>query len=394
MAQGHLINKGVVGSNVAVARYRTAMTIPELDELLIDEAGLGFDSLSRLDLVSKVSTFFNLHKTGIDDYLLIYRTLGEWVKCISHHFELSGRSATFSFQTSGSTGDPKLINHESTELQSEVESILSGEVVSLERPSHILTLVPPHHIYGFIFSCLLPSTVDLDVIDLHYKPITSVLRYASMGDVIVATPFHWNEFARLSQEQLAGVHGVTAAGPSSLETWSVIEKMDLASLTEVFGATETGGIGYRKSVYDDFELLPHLVRDGSHVRRLTSERSYLNLQDRLDWTAKRTFQCRGRLDKVVQIAGVNVSLAYISGKISDVVGVKQAHVRLCDGRIVAFVVPQSATTEPQHLQEAIRSRINSDLEPVARPSEIILVAEPRMNSMGKLSSWRNELCAD
>ncbi|MDX8355836.1 AMP-binding protein [Cognatiyoonia sp. IB215182] len=366
------------------------MTLPELDELTLSESGLGFDSLALLDLVLKVNTFFNLHKTGIEDYLLVYQTLGDWVGLIVRHFDLIEDQAEFSFQTSGSTGNPKLITHNIADLQAEVKGIVRNQVLPVRRSSRILNLVPPHHIYGFLFSCLLPSITKLDVVDLHGKPFTNAIRLAIQGDIVLATPFLWNRMARSGMIYEHEVHGVTAAEPSSQETWSVVENTKLSSFTEILGATETGGVGFRKSFDDDFDLLPHLTRDGAHVRRKVSEESYLDLQDRLEWTGDKSFRFGGRIDNAVQVAGVNVSLAHVSDTISAVAGVKQVNVRFVEERIIALVVPHNTSTISQDFYEALHLHVVKNLEPVARPSELIILPELKTNSMGKYTIYCNE----
>lgn len=369
--QDILARNGLLDARKRIVRYQSEMLPSELDELSIDEATLGFDSLSRLDLVFRVNTFFNLYKTGVEDYLVIRPSIGDWITIISNHLNICKDKAVFSFQTSGSTGHPKMVCRAARELVLEIDAFLSGQVFPLKSTSRIVSLVPVYHIYGFIFSCLLPSRAGLEAFDLHHLPTTSAVRYARSGDIVVATPFLWQRMVQTALEFAPDVHGISSSSCSKLETWSVIEHRGLAGLAEVYGSTETGAVGYRKAYQHYYELMPHLVRDGCEVRHLFNNNIRVNLQDQLEWADMRHFSLVGRLDKAVQVAGVNVCLSYVSETIRSIRGVRSVQITLEEGSIQAVIEPESQRSNLSKLQSRVLSHVNANLEPAARPSQLL-----------------------
>jgi Acyl-coenzyme A synthetases/AMP-(fatty) acid ligases len=117
----------------------------------IDEDGLGVDSLARLELVARVAGFFHMPETGAEDYLLVHRSLGDWAEIVGE--SLKRYAARVTFQTSGSTGAPKRIAHEWADLDAEAEAAAAA----LPGVRRVLALAPPHHIYGFLWTVLLPQ---------------------------------------------------------------------------------------------------------------------------------------------------------------------------------------------------------------------------------------------
>ncbi len=381
-----LIKKGTLSKNCAVPLLTLNRTEAEIDALTVDETSLGFDSLSRLDLVLRVNQFFSLHSSGVDDYFLVKRKIGDWVELVLHHLALCGDDATFSFQTSGSTGNPSVITHEVTTLSAEARMFLELMLSHKEDSTRILSLVPPHHIYGFLFSCLLPSLADFETVDLHQKSPTSVIRQARSGDIIIATPFIWERLVKSGLQVPPDVLGVTSAGPSNALTWSAVGRLHLADLMEIYGATETGGIGFRKVQSDDFTLLPHLTQDHGIVRHRSANKTTLDLQDHLVWTGQNHFRLAGRIDQVIQVAGVNVSPQHVEQVISQAANVRAVHVRFENERLKAFVIPKNGQDRATVARE-VQNHVSANLAPAARPGSITYGDQFPRCDFGKIGSW-------
>ncbi|MEL6838799.1 MAG: 4-coumarate--CoA ligase [Pseudomonadota bacterium] len=389
-AQAALIRKGAICQEYDINLQVVDQTPAQIDKLAIDETSLGFDSLSRLDLVAMVNQFFNLHTSGVEDYLLVKRRLGDWVDLVAQHFALCRNDISLSFQTSGSTAAPKLVTHSLWSLQAEINACCKDGILAPGSDTRVLSLVPPHHIYGFLFSCLLPSIKDLQVLALHRHPPTSVFAKARPGDLIVATPYIWDRLAETTLEFQSGIHGITSAGPSSTKTWSVMDTAGLSSLTEIYGATETAGVGYRTSSRQTFQLLPHLIRRGGQVHRRGMRGPALQLQDRLHWSGQHTFSVKGRCDDAVQIGGVNVSPTHVARTINELSGVKTAYIRFDGNRLHAFIVPANQQDITDGFKKAVHAHIRRNLDPVARPSDIVYGTAPLRDNMGKLRDWTVE----
>ncbi len=385
--QKDLIAKGQMPRDATRPLENPRLAAAVLDRLRVDEDGLGFDSLARLGLILRVNRFFNLSATGVEDYLLMQRSLGEWVELIGEHFRLIGAEAALTFDTSGSGGPVKHVNHRASGLEAEMRALLAGPLqpFATGMTGRTLTLVPPHHIYGFLFTCLLPMLAECPVLDLHQTGPAAVFRHAKAGDLIIGTPFNWQMLHRTGLRLPDGVLGVTSAGPSTAATWDVLPANGLAQLIEIYGATETGGLGHRTSFSAPFQLLPHLNARDHKI--FGPDGVALNVQDRLDWVTSNSFHVQGRRDDVVQVAGVNVSPAEVCRRISLMDGVAEVAVRPGPDRLKAFVVPGLTVRDQAAFEAAVRSHILVSLSAPARPASLTFgVALPR-NAMGKVCDW-------
>ncbi len=349
----------------------------------LNEDSLGTDSLARLEIVARLNEVFHLHETGVEDYLLIRPALGDW--CDLVRLSLAKRrdaaSLSFTFQTSGSTGRARRVSHRLDALLTEVATM--AEVVG--RPGRILVNVPPHHIYGCLFSILLPAITGAEVIDARDWAPGRMLTVAEPGDLCVSTPFLWSLALRSSGAIAPGVTGLTSTAPCPPDVWDGAEAR-LARMIEIYGATETSGIGWRQLRDDPFALMAHLTR-GPEGEVLTREGDALPLQDLLTWMGPAQFRPGGRLDGAVQVAGVNVFPAKIASALETVSGVAAAFVRLsANGRLKAFIVPAEGSDQDQ-LRDDLRRWMDDTLAPPERPLEIRFGTELPRNTMGKLCDW-------
>lgn len=362
------IRHGTMPKECAVDLHIAARSSDEIDALRVDEEVLGFDSLSRIDLAMRVTQFFNLSKSGVDDYLLVRRRIGDWIDLINHHLAMLHDEACFTFETSGSTGKPKRITHSFFDLKEEIDALIACSAIDLKNESRIISFVPSHHIYGFLFSCLMPSTRNLEVVDLRWTSPTSLSRIAQSNDLVIATPLTWTQLNGISLDIDPGVRGLTSGAPSDQDTWSIVREKGLTSLMELYGSTETGGIGYRKSITDDFELMGHLSQKDEKIYKKQSEYNALAVQDRLEWTEKDRFRVLGRIDDVVQVAGVNVSTTYVSDAVCSIEGVQSAKVTFEQQRIIAHVVTSTKKSDAQEFKKCLQRDLCRLLEPSAQPS--------------------------
>lgn len=138
---------------------------PWPDMLTIDQ-DLGADSLELVQLATALAQALHMHEAGIEDYLLMRRTLGDWVEIAANSLDIY--SVTISFVTSGTTGVPKTCPHELAVLLQEA-AFLAELFQGVER---LYFAVPSHHIYGFLFTILLPEMLRLDtasIIDMRTR---------------------------------------------------------------------------------------------------------------------------------------------------------------------------------------------------------------------------------
>lgn len=275
-------------------------------EMKLDGGGLGLDSLEMLSVASALSETLHLHESGIEDLLLARRTVGDWLNLAAEgldHF-----SARLTFRTSGSTGQSKPCTHELVNLQQEV-MYLGGLLAGRSR---VMAAVPSHHIYGFLFTVLLPAWLTCGpAIDVRGAvPQALPLRLRS-GDLLVSHPAHWALVARHASALPADVSGVTSTAPCPDELARMLESAGLQRLLQVYGSSETAGIGWRDAPGAAYELMAHWQRDAtdeSALVRLATDGSWhlFAIQDRIEWNGAKSFRVGGRLDAAVQVGGINV----------------------------------------------------------------------------------------
>lgn len=389
--QDRLIGAGKMHRDAHIDARTGPLQNKPLSGLAIDDDGLGFDSLARLALVERVNRFFGLSATGIEDYLLVHRMLPEWVDLIAEHFRRVGDSAVFTFGSSGSTGNRGFHPHGWRALQSEVGAHLVGAFAPGARPQRVLSSVPVHHIYGFLWGVLIPAALGKAAIDLPAGAPGAALRSARPGDALLTTPFG---LARLAEAVASGatgfptgVTGILSGGPSTPESWRAGPALGLARMIEIYGASETGGLGWRTAADAPFQCVADLSGTAPEALHRPGVSAPLAVQDVLVWQEGATFLVQGRKDKVVQVGGTNVSLDAVRQALLEEPQVREASVRLDGERLKAFIVPAlPARVAPRQLEKALRDRLAA-LPAPARPDRYTFGPALPRSATGKLQDW-------
>jgi len=350
----------------------------------LDEDGIGLDSLARLEVVARVTRAFALNRASVEDYLVVRETLGEWLEVVRTGLDaMPAGVCPFCFETSGSTGTPRRFTHDLASLAEEVRlqpAIGTGT-------KRIAALVPPHHLYGFLFTVLAPTLTGLEVRDLRTRDPGAVSATLAPGDLLVATP-HLLELALAGSSGLGeGISVVLSGSPSDAELWQRARAAGAARIVEIYGATEIAGVGWRESCDAPFRILPHLRMrpDGALVG--PDGETLPELPDAVEPCGPGLFRLAGRRDGAVQVAGVNVFPERVAAILEAHPAVRAAAVR-ADGvssRLKAFVVP---CTDAQGLDEAdLRRFVAEQLAAPERPARYRFGAALPLGQMGKPADW-------
>lgn len=163
------------------------------------------------------------------------------------------KNRSIGFSTSGSQGLPSLYQKPGHWLLRESETLL--RLWSLGQ-GHVISLVWPGHLYGFLFSVLMPCQQQSRV---AFGPILpSQAGNRPVLQTIVATPAHWPQVGWLRQHwAVTRVFSSGAAlGPSHLAQWAAWNESwgEEPDLIEIFGSTETGGVGWRTGGEEYFHI--------------------------------------------------------------------------------------------------------------------------------------------
>lgn len=359
-------------------------------ELLADLAGCddfrngaaALDSLDQLSVARTVAEFFELDQAGTEEFLLRRTRLTQWSQVILDSLE-QGTLTRFWFRSGGTSGEPRLIPQPIGQLLAEVREI--GSLVASTR--RIVALVPLHHIYGFIWGPLLSDHLTVPLIH-GPEAIQAAHRDLQPGDLVVGVPQWWRYFANAHRRIPQGVTGVTstAACPPSVVRSAIGQ--GLSSMLEIYGSSETAGIGWRNEPGQAFRLFRHWrKRDDDHLESETG--STYPLPDLVEWESACSLMPYRRRDDAVQVGGTNVWPDRLRAFIEQHTTVKACAVRPFETdngtRLKAFVVP-CEPADPE-LSSQLRDWLKANLSEPERPIRLTLGAELPRNAMGKLCDW-------
>ena len=365
-------------------------TTPWAIDMPIGFTGLGLDSLERMAVAAALSEALHLHESGQEDLLLVKRQFGEWLEVIAEG--LLGFDARVTFRTSGSNGAPKVCVHSLASLEQETD-VVCKMVRGVRR---VLSAVPAHHIYGFLFTVLAPSRLNVrDVLDIRRLTPQALGKVLRPGDLVVSHPAHWDLVARHTSMPLEGVQGMSSTAPCSVELARALEHRGLAQLLQIYGTSETGGVGWRTSANAPYALMEFWSRsavgDGG-LRRALPDGSCTEhlLQDNLEWLKNGQFVVGPRLDEAVQVGGINVFPARVREVLRTHPQVVDAAVRLMSpnegARLKTYIVLRSGTNL-QTFREQLDSWLITRMSAAEVPKSVTLGDTLPRNDQGKLCDW-------
>jgi len=304
--------------------------------------------------------------------------------------------------TGGSTGKPKVWSKSPRNLFA--EAFYLREKFVLSDQDLFVATVPPYHIYGLLFSILVPlvsyACVLPDIYAFPQEIISTINKHKA--SVLVSVPIHYRA---LKVDNLSAPSLKVAFSSSGVlnrpDGLHFLKKTGLG-ITEIYGSTETGGVasrciseykdswkafdvvnwkltGSRLSVKSDFTS-PEMERDadgfcltGDEVREDNDNR----------------FVLLGRADGIVKVAGKRVDLQDIQNKIKtlptviDAVVVAQPTEKGRESVIAAVVACDLTETQ-------LKKLLTDLLEPYAVPRRVKIVSSIGRTATGKIDRRRIE----
>jgi len=382
----------LVSAELALARPgRTAPPLPMTGgmDLVADR---GADSLDLMAAATSLGDLLHFGRSGMEDALIARPLLADWVA--TARASLARFDGALTFRTSGSSGMPKRCTHTLAGLWREVAEL--AQVLPGRR--RVLSAVPAHHIYGFLFTVLLPqagATVDgtaLPVLDIRTASPAALAGLAQPGDLVVAHPDWWRQVAALGLAFPVDVVGVSSTAPCPDEVARRLAA-DGLRLVQVYGSSETAGVGWRDAAQAPYRLFPYWQAAGAGALERPGHDGapeHFVLQDRIDWVSERCFLPAGRIDEAVQVGGTNVFPAYVAEVLALHPAVQDCQVRPMrpdEGtRLKAFVVPR-AGGDPGALRAGLAAWIAERLTPPERPAAFSFGPSLPRQPSGKPADW-------
>lgn len=355
-------------------------------DLTIGSDQIPINSLEMLQIVDRVSEMFHLDRWGQEDNLLRWRTLTSWSEQVAKTWGQD--PAEITFMTSGTSGGHKPCTHTLNHLLAECQTWQS----MFRSRRRVVSCVPSHHIYGFIFTVLLPTQMDLPVVSMRHRPPTAIVKDLQPGDLVIAVPFWWQQVAHRAQRLPQDVIGLTSTARMPEATYRSLLASPLKQLVQIYGSSETAGIGFRDTPDQAYQLLPHWQHGEGEDALVDDQKRRIMLQDHLEWHDASHFQVKGRKDQMVQIGGHNVSPQQVAIALSNCPLVAEAHVRPTQAEEVslkAFVVPKQQNLDLQQFKQQIFAWCHANLPSPQQPSSLSIGTSLPRDTMGKLKDWND-----
>lgn len=295
--------------------------------------------------------------------------------------------------TSGSTGEHTPCPKTAGQLLGEARAL--ARTFPLPEAARIVPMVPAHHIYGLLFGVLVPLVSGAAFhrhTPLHAAEVAAVLQAGA--DALITVPAHLRGLLLAREGELPPIARVfSSAAPLPPRIARKVRERFGWTITEVFGSSETGGIGWRESGGEGpWTPLPGVSVGVDGEQRLLLESPFLHpdeprpfrTADRIERLEDGRFVHLGRADGVLKIGGVRVSLAEIERRLGAIDGVRDAAALAREVGGARNVEIWVVAVAPGLDVRAIRAGLRGWLAPVAMPRRLKLIdALPRTES-GKL----------
>ena len=298
--------------------------------------------------------------------------------------------------TGGSTGAPRIWSKTGNNLLE--EALFLARTFQVTAKDRIAATISPYHIYGLLYSVLLPLVSGASV--LPGTPSFPQEIKASIQDqeatILISVPAHYRAL------RAAGCLGASlrltfsSAGALDPEDNTGFCRDNPAGIVEVYGSTETGGIGLRNRSRGEEGFAPYstlfwrireerlCIRSPYLSPELPSEADgFFRTGDRVRACGEHDFLLQGRIDSITKVGGKRVDLAEIQALIKAEGGVRDCLVLSLPEasgrgqRIVAVVEGEGVNLE------TLRQRLHAQCEAVALPRAIKKVDSIPVKANGK-----------
>jgi len=308
----------------------------------------------------------------------------------------SSRIAAIVF-TSGSTGEP--VAHYKTWGALVERSIDAAACFDMteDRPASIVGMVPPHHMYVFETTVLLPLHAPASAWcgpAFYPEDVAAALRAVPEPRVLVTTPLQIRALLQASIQLPPLARIISATAPLFAEVAAAAEQRWDTRVFEIFGATEVGSIAARRTVEGDVWTtyprvsISHAGTTDDPAEALVSGpfAAPHELSDIVETIDPHHFRLLGRRADMIKLGGRRASLAELNRILTGIEGVLDGQFVAPEdldhrptARLLVFVVaPERSAAD---ILAALRDRIEAPF----LPRRVIQVDRLPRNDVGKLT---------
>ena len=307
--------------------------------------------------------------------------------------EVSGQSELLRIFTGGSTGTPKIWSKTVQNIFG--EGFFQAGRFAVTEDDCFLATIPPYHIYGLLFSVVMPLASGATVVNETPSFPGEIARVAKKykSTILASVPAHYRA---LRERKLQLRLAVSSAGMLDAADNAAFSRHNKNGVVEVYGSTETGGIATRnmaqgEEFFTPFPTIDWKIREHRLAVRSPyispelpiDEQGFFTTNDRVEAVGATSFSLKGRSDTVTKVGGKRVDLDEIRLLIKQQEGVTDC---------VALAMPESGGRE--HLigaliqgdainLEMIKKTLAEALEPYALPRRMKTVTQIPLNTNGK-----------
>lgn len=293
--------------------------------------------------------------------------------------------------TSGSTGTP--VAHRKLWGALADRSRAAGEQFGLNEaaPSTVVGTVPPHHMYGFELTVLLPlHAAASSWCGPAFFPgdVHAALLATDAPRVLVTTPLQIRALLHADGGLPPLAAAISATAPLEPALAAVAEARWHAPMLEIFGATEVGSIASRRTLDGDaWTVYPGVaITQGEDVAVVAAPHAEPQaLADRIEMLDGLHFRLLVRRTDLVKLGGRRASLSGLNRILNGLDGVADGTFVVPDdleqrstARLLAVVVA------PRRTPGSILAELRGQVDPLFLPRRVICVDRLPRNELGKL----------
>jgi len=297
--------------------------------------------------------------------------------------------------TGGSTGAPQVWAKTRANVFSEAFFLASRYGVT--KNDCIMATIPAYHIYGLLFSVVLPLVSSATVLDETPAFPNEIVKLASANEITILTsvPAHYRVLGGLELNRSLRL-AFSSAGMLEEADNKAFYRRNNTGVVEVYGSTETGGIATRNRSQGEEFFTPFTTIDWKIVEERLSVcspyispdlpvdiKGFFTANDRVEGRGDNEFSLKGRSDSVTKVGGKRVDLDEIRLLIKKAQGVTDCVVVALpeatgrENQIGALIQGDGVDTD------MIRKKLASVLESYAMPRRIKTVAQIPVKENGK-----------
>lgn len=323
------------------------------------------------------------------------------------------RALAARFFTSGSSGEPKLVDKRAYQLYAQLARLHAhagdrpseeattrrqgdARLLALPAAPSVFCLVPPFHILGYVYGLFLPlldggrTAFAGEELPAAWEAQIRALR----PDLVVGVPLHYRllarHLARAGAGSLPPACYFSSGGPLSPAVHQAFAASAGQQILQMYGSTETGGLAARRG-FGPWTPLPGLSwqmrpEDGRLMVRSAWQESpgeWTVTDDVVEPDAgSGGFRLVGRADSVVKVAGKRFSTNEVQAAAQALAGVEQAEVvtypRYGETAVALFVVPAPGS---ELSPKTVRRALAEGLAGFKQPRTIAVLRQmPRLSS--------------